>query len=328
MSTRLRGAVFVLTVVSVVVVGGLGVRAIRAPETPDWPGRIAVIGLNEANPRQPVSYLGVADPITKAIATVPPDAVVEIPGSGFLRAYHAYRLGGAEGVRDTLGRLFGVDVPFSVRGPGDHFDIVATSFTTAEIVPDRTEDLRATLEEAVVSWERREVSGERREGPQGTYLILNPASVADAASAIGGLGTRVFVDPSSLDAGTGEIVEAPAGSALPAPTDTPVPLAFEPADIAVDVLNGGDVDMAATRTADKLRPLGYNVVRIGDFTPQTRDESFVYYRADTEDKGRQVAEELGYPIEEVPDDVESRMRQSADVLVLLGDDAKVEDSPE
>ncbi len=323
MGTRTRAAVFVLSVLTVVVVGALGVAAIRAPETPRWPNKIAVIGLDESDPRQPIRFLAVADPVTRSVVVVPPEAVVEIPGSGFLRAYHAWRLGGAPLVRETLERLFGVEVPFSVIGDGRDFPGLARGFRTAEIVPEHLNDLREALEQGAGSWGILEVRGESKRGPQGPFLVLDPASVSEAARAIGGLGTRVFVDPSGED----ELVRpTPAGDVDGAAG--PTPLAdderIDPAGIGVEVLNGGRVDMAATRTADRLRELGYDVVRVADFTSQDRERSVVHFRADDEeshDKAVQVGAEFGYAVEVIPEGL--RIRDAADVLLILGHDAQV-----
>lgn len=325
MGTRARAAVFVLSVLTVVVVGALGVAAIRAPDPPRWPNKVAVIGLDDSDGRQPVRFLALADPLTRTVVVVPPEAVVEIPGSGFLRAYHAWRLGGAPLVRGTLERLFGVEVPFSVTGGGSDFPNLARSFTTAEIVARYLDDLRAALEEGAGSWEILEVRGERKQGPQGPFLVLDPASVSEAARAIGGLGTRVFVDPSGDDALVRPTPTSEAGSEEPAaPTPPPDEERIDPAGIRVEVLNGGRVDMAASRTAERLRELGYEVVRVADFTSQDRERSIVYFRSDdaeSHDKAVQVAAELGYAVEEIPDGL--RMRDNADVLLILGHDAQV-----
>jgi hypothetical protein len=261
------------------------------------------------------------------VAVVPADAVVEVPGSGFLRAYHAWRLDRSEGVRETLGRLFGVDVPFAAWGEGDTFEQVAVGFTEAEIPAGRVDDVRAALEEAR-SWPTTEVTGERKEGAQGTFLIPDPRSVAEAAGPIGGLGTRVFVDPTSVE-GTVQVQAQPpdgtdptpaAASEPPAPTPPPV-ARIDPSTIRVEVLNGGEVELAATKTSERLEASGYPVVRIADHNPQDRPQSFVHFRAGGEEMARQVGAELGYPVEPLPPGV--TMKQAADVLVLLGHDAKV-----
>jgi hypothetical protein len=316
MSPTKRGAVFFLSVATVVVIGAMGVRAIRAPAPARWPGRIAVIGLDEGNKQQPVTYLAIADPTRKTVVVVPPIAVVEVPGAGFLRAFHAWRLGGVSQVRATLGRLFGVDVPFSVVGPGGDLEAIAASFSSADILPDRLDDLRAALTEAVSDWEVKEVTGERKQGVRGPFLVPDSRSVDTAARAIGGFGTKVFVDPTRE-----QVLVAASTSPSPsrAPSPAPSPKLIPPAQITVDVLNGGQVELAATKTANKLKPKGYQVRKIGDFTPQNRPASVVYFKAGAEAKARQVAAELGYPVEPLP----AQIKSDADVLVLLGHDARV-----
>lgn len=317
-----RGAIFLLTVVTVAVVGALGVQAIRAPEEARWPDRIAVIGIDETDGRRPLTYLGLGDPVRKAAVTVPADAVVEVPGSGFLRAHHAYRLGGAELVRGTLGRLFGVDVPFSVVGTGTTFEDVVGSYTEIEVASGHTEDLQIVLEEESSRWERIEVSGEPREGPQGLYVALDPASVSRVARTVGGLGTKVFADPGGDGA---RLVSSPVPGA---PTETPAPTAtppeIDPAEVMIDVLNGGEVRLAATETAERLSGLGYDVRRIADEEPQDHERSVVYWRTDDPDAepmARQVAAELGYPAEPLADGIP--IKQASHLVVLLGHDADV-----
>lgn len=318
-----RGAIFLLTVVTVAVVGALGVQAIRAPEEARWPDRIAVIGVDETDQRRPLTYLGLGDPVRKAAVSVPTDAVLEVPGSGFLRAYHAYRLGGAELVRATLGRLFGVDVPFSVVGTGSSFEDVAASFTEVEVASGHAEELESVLRLDGPGWERLEVTGEARRGPEGSYVALDPRSVSVVARAIGGLGTKVFADP----LGEGAVVlSSPVPGAEGEPQE-PTPAAtpdIDPAEVGVDVLNGGEVELAATKTAERLEELGYDVRRIADEEPQIHERSVVFWRPDdpsTEAMARQVGAELGYPAEPLPDGIP--IKQASQIVVLLGHDAKV-----
>lgn len=321
MGSAKRGAIFLLTVVTVAVVGALGVQAIRAPEEARWPDRIAVIGVDESDGRRPLTYLGLGDPVRKAAVTVPADAIVEVPGSGFLRAHHAYRLGGTEFVRETLGRLFGVSVPFSVVGTGTSFDDVVGSITELEVASGHTEDLQDVLWDEGPGWERLEVAGELREGPQGTYVALDPASVSSVARAIGGLGTKVFADPG----GDGTIVAtSPVPDSRETPAPTPAPPEIDPAEVLVDVLNGGNVQMAATQTGERLSELGYDVRRIADEEPQTHERSIVYWRPDDPDAeamAQQVGAELGYPAEPLAEGIP--IKQASDIVVLLGHDANI-----
>src|SRR5690349_15604176 len=95
LSARQLGIVFVLSVLTVGVLAVVGYKAIRRPKAAFWPDRIAVIGLDASNKDVPVSFLGVVDPVRQTVVTLPSDAVVEVPRAGFIRAYHAWRLGGA-----------------------------------------------------------------------------------------------------------------------------------------------------------------------------------------------------------------------------------------
>jgi hypothetical protein len=82
--------------------------------------------------------------------------------------------------------------------------------------------------------------------------------------------------------------------------------------------------MAATKTSNRLKESSYTLVGPpGDFLPQDRPQSVVYFRDGQEAEARQVGAELGYPVEPVPDEIQSKMRAGAEVLVLLGHDARV-----
>lgn len=316
MGSRTRGAIFVLSVATVALIGVLGFNAIRSPEAAPWPDRVAVIGVEEGGSQQPVRFLAVADPVRRAVVVVPPETVVEVPGTGFLRAYHAYRLGEMSLTRRTLGRLFGVEVPFAVRGEADEFERLARTFTVAEIPSENLDDLTTALAEAADEWRVHELSGERRTGPGGVYIVVGPDSVSEAARMIGGLGTRVFADPAT---------ESELAATVPAPDaddeEDEAPSGPAPEEIAVEILNGSDVAGAAGELADRLRELGYEVVRTGDHFPKNVETSSVYFRpGDEEAEGmaRQIDHELDYGVETLPEGI--AMRDTADVLVLLGYD--------
>ena len=324
MNERRRGALLVLGVVTALVVAVLSFRAIRSPEAAEWPGRVAVIGLSTEGGTLPLDYLALVDARREAVVEVPVEAVLEVPGSGFLRVFHAYRLGGDALVRQTLNRLLAVDVPFSAAGEGEELPTVSVSFTETNVSgPDRT-DLGGALA-AAPGWDVRVIAGIWKQGADGLYMIPDPDSVAEAARTVGGIGTRVFVDP---DAVPGEPTEAPSGApsvATPfpdaSPSPTPPPERVEEATIGVDVVNGGEVELAATKTSTRLRELGYQVTRVADLQPQDRERSIVYYREGQEPGGRQVAADLGYPVEPLPEGIP--IKANADVVVVLGHDAKV-----
>lgn len=301
--TRLRRGGLLAVTLAVLAVGGvLASRALRSQDRARWPDRVAVVGIDESNKRQPVTFIGVTDPVRRAVVVVPTTMVVEVPGAGFLRAFHAYRLGGVPKVRATLERLLGVEIPFSVTGRGSDYAAVVSSSSSAEILPERVDDLRRALRDSITDWQVLDVRGERHESLRGPYVVPDPGSVAAAARALGGRGTKVFADPAQLD--------------IDAATPTP---AVAPSEITVEVLNGGPVPQAATKTAEKLRNAGFALGRIGDLKPQDRPASYVYAAAGAMAKARVVAAALGYPVGDMPADLKS----SSDVLVVLGSDAKV-----
>lgn len=307
MSASRRGVIFFLSVATVATVGGLGIRAIRAPEAAAWPGRVALMGLDRDSV-QPVRYLAIVDPVRRTVVEVPPEALVEVPGAGFLRVFHAYKLGGSGLVRETLGRLFGVDVPFSASGQGNSFRQVARTVSEAEVTPGRLADLQASLD-AAAGWARRKLTGNRLDSTAGPVVVLDRADVGATAGALGGVGTKVLADAAQA----GLVDEAIAAAS---PSGAP---SIAPAQIRVDVLNQGPVDGAATKTAAGLRAKGYQIARIGDLKPQDRQTSVVFYVQGAEAKARQVGAELGYSVEPVP----KSLTTAAEVVVVLGADAQV-----
>ncbi|HVE92189.1 MAG TPA: LytR C-terminal domain-containing protein [Actinomycetota bacterium] len=300
-----RFAVFVLTISTVAFVAVAGVRLLSSSEAPEWPDRVAVIGVDQ-EAEQPVTYLAVADPMRQAIVEVPVDAEVEVPGSGFLRAHNAFRIGGRPLMRATLERLFAVDVPFTATGQGLAFEPVVASLDRIDAPGSLRDDLREALEEGSQRWEARKVRGTARPAPEGIRMLLDRASLADAAAIIGGFGTNVF--PPDDDAAAP--VAAPSAPAPPERAD--------PKAVTVDVLNGGEVERAARRTADVLKAKGYSIGKVEDLDPQDRERSVVHFNEGREREGRQVAAELGYPAEPLPPAIKSQ----APVVVVLGDDAK------
>lgn len=256
-----------------------------------WPAPVAVIGTTD-DAREPVGFLGVADPVHHVVVAVPADAIVEIPGKGFLRAYHAWRLGSSEAVRETLGLLFGIDVPFAVVGEGSTYKEVLGSALQIDAPTTVEGPLRGTLRDASESWRRLDVK------PAGQSL-----DAATLRAAILSLGGRP----------TSKAVRTASATASPSP-----PARIDPTTVTVDVLNGGEVRGAAAGTAAKLEAKGYRIGTIGDFEPR-RTESVVYFAPDKEAAGRQVGAELDLRSEAVPKEIV--MGSGVDVLVVVGDDA-------
>jgi hypothetical protein len=287
---------FLLAMTATAVLAVIAFVIVRPTSDAEWPDRIAVIGTKPG--RVPVAFLAVADPVRRVVVSVPVDATVEIPGQGFLRAHHAWTLGGATTVAQTLGNLFGVEVPFSAAGEGSTYEDVLGSSLAIE--PSRDEAaVRGALRDGSESWRRIDV-GTRAVAQS---VELDPASVREASVALGG-----------RPAGPVRTSSPPPPPNAPA-SPTPAPSSVDRGTVTVDVRNAGEVAGAAGRTADKLRTLGYKVGYVGDYRPQ-REDGIVYFASGKEAEGRQVAADLGLGAEPVPGGVS--MRPGSHVLVLLG----------
>lgn len=103
-------------------------------------------------------------------------------------------------------------------------------------------------------------------------------------------------------------------------TTTTVPLR-QPKDVKVIVANASDVNRAAARATDQLKPPGYNVLAPTNVTPAV-STSAVYYTAGYEREAVAVATALGLPqsvVKLVPTPPPFDAK-TANVLVLLGSD--------
>jgi hypothetical protein len=98
----------------------------------------------------------------------------------------------------------------------------------------------------------------------------------------------------------GTSAAAPGTSTTPTPTPSPTesPLVAAPATINVRVLNGAGVQGAATKAADELRGLGYNVVGVGTTTKVTT--TVVRWSQPRDESARTLAAATGATTEEVP----------------------------
>jgi len=87
-------------------------------------------------------------------------------------------------------------------------------------------------------------------------------------------------------------------SATPTPSVTESPLVAAPPTINVRVLNGAGVQGAASKAADQLRALGYNVVSVGTTTKVTK--TVVRWSKPRDESARTLAAATGATSEEVP----------------------------
>lgn len=189
MNGERRGPIVVLAIVTIGVLAFFVLRPEPpSPEGADWPSNVALIGTSGP---QALGYLAVLSPSTQAVAELNVDTVIEIPGTGFLRASQAHRLGGEALTRAALSKLFGVEVPFSVTAVGSTLEAVVESDGNAEIPKKHVDNLSDALT-ASLDWTLGRVLTTKAQCPEGVCLAPVPKSVEEVSRLVGGLGTDEF----------------------------------------------------------------------------------------------------------------------------------------
>jgi hypothetical protein len=98
--------------------------------------------------------------------------------------------------------------------------------------------------------------------------------------------------------GTSAATSSSSASPTQTPSPTESPLVAAPATINVRVLNGAGVQGAASKAADELRALGYNVVGVGTTSKVTT--TVVRWAQPRDESARTLAAATGATTEEVP----------------------------
>lgn len=75
----------------------------------------------------------------------------------------------------------------------------------------------------------------------------------------------------------------PSPTSIPTPTQTPKP-AFDKADWSLEVLNGSGVTGAAKKIADKLKEMGYQIVKTGNADKDSYEKTQILVKSDLKEK--------------------------------------------
>lgn len=288
-----------------------GIRAAGGGDEPlPWPADVAVASERGGNLSE-FWLLHYGPPNGPLIVRFEPEARLEVPGSGQLRAESAYRIGGADALAAGLSGVLGVEVPYAVAGPSDRAGLPPAEIESHNL-RDRAPEVAAVLQE-VRTGTRRAVEAPGRPARSGrmSFFALDVGTLSKALR-VASLGEAV------------RILSPRRTAPRSPPTRKP-----RPADVQVESLNAGAPDGSATTVAEVLRKDGFKISRIGDVPAQairkleaeTKKKVAgvtVYYRTDRS-AGALVVERLEarkIPVEgplKLPRSLEAR----ADVLIVV-----------
>lgn len=269
-----------------------------AEESPDWPDGVAVAAITSGAP----SELALVQPEgSPRIVLFPPESLLEIPGTGRIRAATAFRIGGIELVARGFAALVG-SVPYWAEGGGvSALEALDGDFRSN--LGDNAGEVRRILSDALAG---------------SALVIVAPGEWSEDG------GIRTFVpDSQEILAEMRESAPEPSPAATPSPFASPSPLAspspspteLDPADVSVEVLNAGGPSGSAGRTADALRAEGFAVAFVGNYAGPRVSRTEIYFRQ-SEQAGEAVAEVIGGGVTAQP--LREGLGTEADVLVLVG----------
>ncbi len=131
------------------------------------------------------------------------------------------------------------------------------------------------------------------ESPRGSYYIVD---IAESKKLI----DSVYAEP------------------IPTPSPTPTPIQiFDPKKMKLTVLNGGNTSGLAATTRDRLKEMGYNVVRAANYEGEKTSKTRIIVRTDGD-----YSELLGlFTNSELV--IDSSLSKEQDIMLIIGIDSKI-----